>query len=159
MNTKNNKSFTKELLEYINDVGVLIPGIESPYEYTRRIRRATYYGTLRRLEKQNFVKKIKANKRTEYRITKKGEQVLAESFKIKKRKDGSSTIVVFDIPEEKRIGRNALRRYLYKHGFKVLQKSVYISTNIVPKNIVDVVKELELNSYVSIIGGKIEYFL
>ena|SRR3989338_5606900 len=156
---KPKRNFTRELLDYIYDLGVLVPGIEFPYDYVRRLRRSTYYGALHRLEKQELVVKRKKRRRVIYTITNKGRQLVERKNVIRKRSDGYSTVVVFDIPEEKRRARRAFRKFLLRNGFKPLQKSVYISRNKVPGTIIELSKELDLSSNVSVIGGKVEYYL
>ena len=152
-------SFKQELLNFISDAGVFIPRIEFPYDYLRRIRKATYYGTLRRLEQDKLIVREKTRKGISYRITDNGRLLLKKPIVPKKRKDGFSTIVIFDIPEHKRKARNALRKFLLKNGFRSLQKSVYMSRNKTPGSIIELTRELDLVSNVSVIGGKIEYYL
>lgn len=156
-------SFKIELLNFIKDAGEMMPGIEFPYEYARRLtlrmNRATYYGTMYRMEKQKLIKRKNIPKGPYFGLTDQGRKLLEKPAVLKKRNDGSSTIVIFDVPESKRTSRNYLRRYLLRNGFRTLQKSVYISRNKVPGAIVELTKELGLGSYVSVIGGKIEYYL
>jgi len=65
-------------------------------------------------------------------ITEKGRQRLARSefndLRIKRpaKWDGKWRLVVFDIPEENKTGRNALTAKLNKLGFQPLQRSVWI---------------------------------
>jgi hypothetical protein len=64
-------------------------------------------------------------------LEKKGlEKILKTRFKnlnLKKRKDGKCLMLIFDIPENKRKMRDLLREMLYNLGYKMLQKSVWIS--------------------------------
>ena len=65
-------------------------------------------------------------------LTKKGNEYALEhkidEIEIKKPKvwDRKWRIVIFDIPEKRRIARDALRNKLQKLGFKELQKSVFV---------------------------------
>jgi DNA-binding transcriptional regulator PaaX len=152
-------SFTKDLLKFIYETGELLPGIESPYDYARRLRRSTYYGAVYRLERRGLIaKKTKAGV-ISYTITDKGKLLVGQKFAAKKRTDGFSTLVLFDIPESKRKARNLFRKYLMINGFIPMQKSAYISRNKIPKTIIAVAKELGLSANVSVIGGKVEYYL
>lgn len=153
------QSFIDGLLQFISDAGYIFPGFESPYEHIRRLRRSTYYGTLRRLESKKVIVRKKVGSKYGYMLTAKGKRLMKERVRIKKRSDGFTTIVVFDIPEEKRKARNAFRYYLRKNGFRSLQKSVYISSNKIPATLIELVHELDLNANVSVIGGRVELYI
>src|SRR3990167_2124094 len=71
-----------------------------------------------------------------------GKDLISNQFE-EKHWDGKWRVVIFDIPEEKRIIRNLFRRNLKKWGFKHLQKSVWISK----RNVYD-----KLNSYIKDLG-------
>lgn len=95
-------------------------------------------------KRQSFVKSIKAMKRdrlidfkedgdiSKITILENGRKKLLEynldNLEIKKPKrwDGIWRIVTFDIPEDEKIARNALRLKLKELGFYQLQKSVFI---------------------------------
>jgi len=95
-------------------------------------------------KRQSFVKSLKAMKRDrliDFRedgkiskiiILERGRKKLLsynlDSLEIKKPKrwDGIWRIVIFDIPEDEKIARNALRLKLKELGFYQLQKSVFI---------------------------------
>lgn len=95
-------------------------------------------------KKQNFVKSLKAMKRdrlidfkeerefSKIIITDKGKKKLLrynlDNLEIKKPKkwDGIWRIVTFDIPEEERPARDALRIKLREMGFHKLHKSVFV---------------------------------
>lgn len=67
-----------------------------------------------------------------YRLSKKGKEkikkLILDELKVKKPKkwDGKWRLVLFDIPETKRRGRNALRNKLVQLGFYQCQKSAWI---------------------------------
>ena len=92
-----------------------------------------YYArqTIGRWEERSFFKSEKKNGKIFYRLTPIGcRQINRYRFKTlkisNKKWDGWWRIIVFDIPEEKRVGRDALRRKLKFLGFYSLQKSVFI---------------------------------
>ena len=62
--------------------------------------------------------------------------------------DGKWRIVVFDIPEQKRLIRNLLRRNLKKWGFKHLQKSVWISKKNITEKLFSYIKDLGIEKWV-----------
>ena len=57
-------------------------------------------------------------------------------------------MVIFDIPEEKRIIRNLFRRNLKKWGFKHLQKSVWISKRNVFDKLESYIKDLGIEKWI-----------
>jgi len=87
-------------------------------------------------------------------ITPKGMEkifkVALQEIEKKKRKDGKLLMVVFDIPERKRKLRNAFRETLQILGFNFFQKSIWISSFDVLKEVRGVVKNLGLVKYVKI---------
>ena len=94
---------------------------------------ARYYArqTIGRWEERSFFKSEKKKGEIFYRLTPIGcRQVNRYRFKTlkisDKKWDGWWRIIVFDIPEEKRVGRDALRKKLKILGFYSLQKSVFI---------------------------------
>ena len=66
-----------------------------------------------------------------YRLTEKGveklERIQIRDFNRRRKWDGWWRIVIFDIAEDKRAARDALRRKLKNFGFYSLQKSVFVS--------------------------------
>lgn len=89
--------------------------------------RHTFINSFNSLQRSGFWYLSKSGK---YKLTKKGAAKLEQlGFReaIKKQKwDGWWRIVVFDITEEKRAARDALRRKLKNFGFYPLQKSVFV---------------------------------
>ena len=62
--------------------------------------------------------------------------------------DGKWRIVIFDIPEQKRLIRDLFRRNLKKWGFKHLQKSVWISKKNVTEKLFSYIKDLGVEKWV-----------
>jgi len=72
------------------------------------------------------------------------------NIKIKKEKwDGKWRILIFDVPERLRKGRNALRWEIKKLGFYELQKSVFVIPYECKEDIDFVVNFFELEKYVN----------
>jgi len=87
--------------------------------------------TIRRWEEKDLFKIKKKNGKIFYSLTPAGEKHLNcyrfKELRIHDREwDGFWRIVIFDIPESKRIGRDALRRIFRNLGFYSLQKSVFV---------------------------------
>ncbi|MEK7566385.1 MAG: CRISPR-associated endonuclease Cas2 [Patescibacteria group bacterium] len=132
------------------------------YEQYKKKEQQRFYNLLGYLQKQGLVKRTKENNRSKWKITKKGEKKLNE-LKLKKEnklpykiytkesdRDGKLKIVIFDIPEEEKRKRNWLRENLIALGFSMLQKSVWISKNKLPKDFIDDLKNLDILHYVEI---------
>lgn len=121
-----------------------------PEAYKRR----NVYSMLRGLKQAGDVKSIN---RGEVQVTKKGKEYLVNSFPalkyMNKPWDGKWRIVGFDVEEKRRGLRDALRIKLYEHGFRLLQKSVYISPlpleEEIEKILMKIRKEL-INTYIFI---------
>ena len=111
---------------------------------------------LRALKKNQLIKKIIKKGNSEYvlELTEKGKMKAIEYYffkklKIKNKKwDGKWRMLIFDIPERMRRGRNALRWKIKKLGFCELQKSVFVIPYECKKEIDFVVNFFELKSYV-----------
>jgi len=91
-----------------------------------------YQNAVSRLRQKGYITFEEVKGKKFLRITEKGKRRLAEynkgERKIEKPKrwDGKWRIVIFDIPEKKKIVRNNLRRELKNIGFTRLQNSVWI---------------------------------
>lgn len=145
-----------DLLEYIRDAGELLPGfLETPHMHALRLKRATYYGSLRQLERKEFIKKVSADKQIKFVITEKGKKILRLPVKKERRTDGHSTIVIFDIPSEKNRERTIFRRFLIRNGYTLIQKSVLIAPLKISLEAKDLIDELKIKSFVTVISGKI----
>lgn len=65
--------------------------------------------------------------------------------------DGKWRIVIFDIPEQKRIIRNLFRRRLKYWGFKRWQQSVWITKRNVSKQLRLLIHDLKIEDWIAII--------
>lgn len=136
------------------DLSVLIKEINKRKKFNNwRVREA-----LKRLESQELVT-ISENKNGEITVkfTKKGKarylKYKLEEMQIPKPEnwDGKWRIVIFDIPNNKKQARDALRRKLKELRFCQLQKSVFVHPYDC-KNEIAFIKEIyEINRYVSLI--------
>jgi len=111
---------------------------------------------LKNLNRTNLIKKIIKTKEGNYNIelTEKGkikalEYYFLRELEIKDKKwDGKWRMLIFDIPERLRNGRDSLRRKIKKLGFCELQKSVFVIPYECKKEIDLVVNFFELGRYV-----------
>lgn len=85
------------------------------------------------------------------KLTDEGKQALFLSETSEEKWDGKWRIVIFDIPEEKRLIRSMFRRNLKKWEFKLLQKSVWVSKKHVTEKLIDYVKFLKIEEWVLVI--------
>ena len=98
----------------------------------KRYKSQSVYKTLKRMEKQNIIKIIKeTDNKTIISITKNGKKKIIEynidNMEIKRpaKWDGKWRIISFDIPEKRKIAREALRMKLKDFNFYHLQKSLF----------------------------------
>lgn len=105
---------------------------------TKKSNFKTIYDTIYRLQNEGFLKEVENQGRKKYITTLKGKAKILAYLKIDKKWDNKWRIVIFDIPEKKRIMRNKFRDKLILIGYRQLQESVWIC----PYNTADVVEEL-----------------
>jgi len=97
-----------------------------------RISRREVKRTLKNLEKRKIVSLKEADGELLVTFKEKGKELLLkykiDDLEIKKPKrwDGKWRIVIFDIPEKKRLARDVLREKLKELGFYRLQRSVFV---------------------------------
>jgi DNA-binding transcriptional regulator PaaX len=127
--------------------------------HPKKISPKQLYNHIERIRKQGWIeKKIIADK-IFYSLTAKG-RVKQLSFKLRiaqKQRAKQATIIIFDIPEEKRTFRDYLRRLLKDMKFTMIQKSVFIAPFILPQEFYDLLKELDLLKCVKVIEGKLRF--
>jgi DNA-binding transcriptional regulator PaaX len=89
------------------------------------IRQQLYY-----LEKNRLIKTVLTNNEHYFEITKKGKEKLIWERIGKARResrwDKNFRLVMFDVPENKKTRRDAIRRKLEEIGFIQMQKSVFV---------------------------------
>jgi len=91
-------------------------------------------------------------------VTESGRDVLGQEIWSESEWDGKFRIVIWDIPEKKRIVRDLLRRNLRKWGFAHFQKSVWIYPYRVPKFLKEILFEERIKHFTRFITTKrIEY--
>ena len=96
------------------------------------------YSTIHYMKEEGYLKIVEKLGRKRYISTLKGKTKILALIKKDKKWDGKWRIVIFDVPENKKKTRNKFRKSLFDLGFRMLQKSVWIS----PYNTADYVEEL-----------------
>lgn len=118
--------------------------------YDRPLKKSSLSQAVNRLKKQGMIEEVKLDHQILLKLTQIGKDYLElEEIRVEDW-DGKWRVVIFDIPEQKRIVRNLFRRNLKRWGFKQLQKSVWISKRGVYDKLVDYTKELKIEKWVSI---------
>lgn len=146
-------SLVLEILEGLWDVTanykgmrVNILGVPRPWKYKDQ----TIRSTMSRLHNRGFIK----NTSGQWSITKSGKKYLITEKKKLLSKFNSpfnknspkNLIVMFDIPELKKVQRNWFRLHLIKFGYIMIQKSVWVGPSPLPRKFVSYVKEIGLQS-------------
>ncbi len=132
----------------------------NPINSDKGKNRRKMYSLLYQLKKQGFIAKNVNDGKTFWDITVNGEkhlEKLMDKFSLprknyKKEKNDGLTIVVFDIPEKDRHKRNWLRQALTLLEFNLLQKSVWIGKNKIPKTFLNDLADLNIIDNVHIFG-------
>lgn len=122
----------------------------------RKMPERTYYYNLKKFEKNGLIKKVRKQYGPVYVLTDKARHLRKRPSQKPNRTDELSTIVMFDIPEEKRKTRDSLRRYLLKNGYTQIQKSVFISPFKIFGELTEFIRELDIERHVTFISGKID---
>ncbi len=74
----------------------------------------------------------------------------AEVGKYKRRKDGKWIMIIFDIPKRDERKRNLLRSVLQNFGYKILQKSVWVTPHDMYEKTENMLQYYSLDKYVKI---------
>lgn len=148
------------LLDRLLELGEMLPGIETPYAYRRRLEgRPPYPGyrvreEIKRMKKRGWIIEAEKQGKKFLKLTKKGKlQALYKKLQklatpSSKEWDGKWRCVIFDIPEKGRHERDAIRWVLKSTGFYQWQKSVYIYPYKIPMDVINYLKEAELLSFI-----------
>ena len=156
-------AITNEVLWFLKDMGQLVPyPFEGKYQHIQRLRHYDRYKVSRALwdlSNKGLVKKLNRTGKIYYEITNLGRaRSLKYEYLRKPRKvktNGLSTLIIFDIPEEKKKARGFLRRFLIQNGFIMLQKSVFIGRWEIDPQFKDLLKALKIDLNVSVIEGRV----
>lgn len=135
------KLITKDVLKVIGISGLVAASILSPnlakafLEISKEfkdVNKKDLGRIVKRLEKQRMIDFVEEKGLIRIKITEKGRVRLLEyeyeNMSIKRQKaDGKWRLIIFDIPEQRKRDRDALRRKLLELGFIRLQDSVFAS--------------------------------
>jgi hypothetical protein len=136
----------------------VLPGPENPIigKYLKDRSRQKFSQMIYNLKRKNYikVKNLKGNRAII--LTKRGvDKALQAKFKMEniirqKRKDGKWIMLIFDVPEKYRKSRDLLRSILHNLGYKMFQKSVWLTPYDVYRRTEDLLQEYSLDKFVKI---------
>ena len=113
------------------------------------------------LKKMGMIESFVENKETYYELTPKAtshiERIKYDDIKITRtrRWDKKWRIVIFDVPEDKKTGRDLFRRKIMSIGFRQIQKSVYVYPFECTEQMLKVSSFLNLSRFVTIVIAEI----
>lgn len=122
-------------------------------DYPRPVKNMMLSQAIKRLREKGLIEKdYQEVGRIVIRLTKAGKDFLLLKKDDKEVDwDGKWRIVVFDIPESKRLVRDVLRSRLRNWGFVPWQKSVWASKKNLTSQLRKLIKELEIEEWVMVI--------
>ncbi|MBU1031941.1 hypothetical protein KKE03_03410 [Patescibacteria group bacterium] len=118
-----------------------------------KLKQSEFSQALKRLRERGLVTKdITNTNEIILKLTDLGREVLGHETE--EEWDGKWRIVIFDIPEEKRIIRNLFRRRLKGWGFKKWQQSVWITKKNVSRKIRLLIHDLKIEDWIAVIESE-----
>lgn len=148
-----------ELLELAGEAA--ITGVEIVFKTYSQMRlkhisRSGYHKKLKKFEDRGLIKAVSTDSGRVFVITQKAKLLRRAATTKKLRGDGFSTLVIFDIPEDKHNARDTLRRYLVRNGYTQMQKSSFLSPFIISDDLKELISELKLQSNVQFFSVKLD---
>lgn len=119
----------------------------SPYAYSRR---------LKKFKQHRLIQRKKKTKGVEFVLTQRARLLRRKAVSKQLRGDGKSTLIIFDIPEEKHNARDTFRRYLIRNGYTQMKRSAFLSPFKVSEDLKDLIKELKLEKNITIFSASVE---
>lgn len=131
--------------DLVFDIGELIDsyGYRGVYQ---KLRQSLY-----RLDRRGEIKRKSGDK---YQLTKFGVVKLLPKIRRHLAKDKKVRILVFDIPETEKKRRDHFRRHIRMLGFKLHQKSVWVSYENCEQWLLPIIHYHKVGKYVSLYIGK-----
>lgn len=113
------------------------------------LNKSTLSKAIARLKKKGFIEADKTDTgQTILKLTDEGKTMVLLTSDNEEDWDGKWRVVIFDIPEQKRLIRDLFRRNLKKWGFKYLQKSVWISKKNITDKLFGYIRDLGIEKWV-----------
>lgn len=122
--------------------------------YQRDLKKSSLSQSLKRLREQGYINKEIFEGRVIYKLTDKGIGKSVGSNLEKKDWDGKWRIIIFDIPEQNRRIRKALRSRLKMWEFEMWQRSVWATKKDIARELNLFIKEVGIEDWVVIIESE-----
>lgn len=129
------------------------PGLYAYYGgWNYPLKKSELSRVLKRLRENGLVELVEDNEIL-LRLTDRGKEkaVLAHLLLEDKKWDGKWRIVIFDIPEKRRVARDLLRAKLKGWGFILWQRSVWVTKKNCTKPLRDFIKQVGIKDWVIVI--------
>lgn len=120
--------------------------------------RDTVSVALSRMKSKKLVSVNGPKKKAIWRITQRGKnhfKSLKDETELPP-EDGKTRVIMFDIPEDRRVDRNWLRAELLSCDYTLLQKSVFMGLRPLPAKLLEKLRDKKLISYVHVVGLETE---
>ena len=119
-------------------------------------REAATRAALYNLRRHGYLRAQKIGRRLAVTLTTKGQHALLinQLQRAKPNSAGFTTVVIFDIPEDQRLVRRALRWFLRQGGFRKLQQSVWVHQGDVYKPVAEFVRSAKAQRWVNVFHGR-----
>lgn len=161
-----NKVTAKEVLQLLAIGGVVVTSMAIPnlpvalgaaYKAWRKFNKRDLGKIIKRLERQQTISIKEFCGKVSIELTEKGHSRLLEyefdNIKLKARKrDGKWRLIIFDIPENKKVSRDAFGRKLLQLGCIRLQDSVFASAFPCKNEIDFLCHYLGISDYVTLVS-------
>lgn len=143
-----------------------LKGVPKKYENRRwmeefledKNKRQKIHSALANLKRRGYLQKQKFEKSYGFILTPKAQKkIFSLQLKIQKREKfphNEQLMIFFDIPERFKYKREMLRNKLKDLGFDQLQKSIWITSNNVTKDIWSIVKDFDIENGVQMLKVK-----
>lgn len=120
--------------------------------WDRPIKKSYLSQAIKRLKERGLVEyeKNRTNQLV-LKLTTLGQDAIGDLVSLEKEWDGIFRIVIFDIPESNFVVRNLFRRRLKDWGFKIWQRSVWVTRSSVTKKLRKLIEKLEIQDWVAVI--------
>ena len=123
-------------------------------EYARKMEKRKFNSFLYHLKKKGYIKIAEKNGSKGVLLTLRGAQkalrLKLRSTDKKRRSDGKWLMIIFDIPEKKRMLRDMLRDTLLHLGYQKFQVSVWVSPYDIFKETQEFIEAYNLESFTKI---------
>jgi len=128
---------------------------ENKKKYEKEKNKKRFTWLIRRLKQEGCLRTLKIKNESSIIITSRGlDRIFKTGLKLtakEPRKDGKWQMVLFDIPESKRMGRDCFRNGLQYLGYRMLQKSIWVCQYDVMQETKNLIKRYNLKEYTEIL--------